>query len=61
MEYKVINSFKKHLYESSEAKTLMLDAIDMLSLVNTRITDSSVQSKLEKIINELSSIQRKIK
>lgn len=62
MEYEMKKvSFKDYLKESSEANSLMMDAIDSLSLANTRITDPSMSSKLEKIINELSSLQRKIK
>ena len=57
-----MNKFKEYLLnESSEEKTLLLDAIDILSLVNTRITDSKITSNIEKIINYLSSTQRKIK
>jgi len=52
---------EKYLNESSKENGMVGEAIDILSLTNTRITDSSITSKLEKIINELSSIQRKIK
>lgn len=56
-----INRFKQYLNEASEPKMMLLDAIDMLSLASTRIIDASVASKLDKIINDLNSLQRKVK